>query len=99
MTIRKTEINEKSQAVVEFSFDAAAIEAEKAKVFRKKANSFNVPGFRRGKAPRSVIEKMYGTGIFLEEFHNFISIAKTIIKFMRQLFKQLSRNNCKVWIS
>ncbi len=70
MTIRKTEINEKSQAVVEFSFDAAAIEAEKAKVFRKKANSFNVPGFRRGKAPRSVIEKMYGTGIFLEDAIN-----------------------------
>ena len=70
MTIRKTEINEKSQAIVEFSFDAAAIEAEKAKVFRKKANSFNVPGFRRGKAPRSVIEKMYGTGIFLEDAIN-----------------------------
>ena len=70
MTIRKTEINEKSQAVVEFSFDAATIEAEKAKVFRKKANSFNVPGFRRGKAPRSVIEKMYGTGIFLEDAIN-----------------------------
>ena len=70
MTIRKTEINEKSQAVVEFSFDTAAIEAEKAKVFRKKANSFNVPGFRRGKAPRSVIEKMYGTGIFLEDAIN-----------------------------
>ena len=70
MIIRKTEINEKSQAVVEFSFDAAAIEAEKAKVFRKKANSFNVPGFRRGKAPRSVIEKMYGTGIFLEDAIN-----------------------------
>lgn len=70
MTIRKTEINEKSQAVVEFSFDAAAIEAEKAKVFRKKANSFNIPGFRRGKAPRSVIEKMYGTGVFLEDAIN-----------------------------
>ena len=70
MTIRKTEINEKSQAIVEFSFDAATVEAEKAKAFRKKANSFNVPGFRRGKAPRSVIEKMYGTGIFLEDAMN-----------------------------
>ena len=70
MTIRKTEINEKSQAIVEFSFDAATVEAEKAKAFRKKANSFNVPGFRRGKAPRSVIEKMYGTGVFLEDAMN-----------------------------
>lgn len=70
MTIRKNEIDEKNLATVEFSFDAAAVEAEKAKVFRKKANSFNVPGFRRGKAPRSVIEKMYGTGVFLEDAIN-----------------------------
>ncbi len=70
MTIKNTTVNEKNQAVVEFSFDAATVEAEKAKVFKKKSNSFNVPGFRRGKAPRSVIEKMYGTGIFLEDAVN-----------------------------
>lgn len=67
MIIRKSEIDEKNQATVEFSFDAAAVEAEKSKVFHKKAGSFNIPGFRRGKAPRAIIEKMYGSGVFLED--------------------------------
>lgn len=89
MTIRKNEIDEKNLATVEFSFDAAAVEAEKSKVFRKKANNFNVPGFRRGKAPRSVIEKLYGTGVFLEDAINELinanyeeivaSVGKTIV--------------------
>ena len=70
MTIKKSEIKENNQALVEFSFDAAAVEAEKAKIFKKKSNSFNVPGFRRGKAPRNVIEKMYGKEIFLEDAIN-----------------------------
>ncbi len=70
MTIKSTVINEHSQAVVEFSFDAATVEAEKSKVFHKKASTFNIPGFRRGKAPRAVIEKMYGSGIFLEDAIN-----------------------------
>ena len=75
MIIKKTEINDKSQALVEFSFDAAAVEAEKAKVFRKKSNSFNIPGFRRGKAPRNVVEKMYGSEIFLEDAINELITA------------------------
>ncbi len=70
MTIKKSEIKENNQALVEFSFDAATVEAEKAKIFKKKSNSFNVPGFRRGKAPRNVIEKMYGKEIFLEDAIN-----------------------------
>lgn len=70
MTIRNTEINEKSLATVEFSFSAEEIENAKKNVYRKKVGTFNVPGFRRGKAPRNIIEKMYGTGIFLEDAIN-----------------------------
>ena len=52
-------------------FDAAVTEA-----FKKNAGKINVPGFRKGHAPRSVIEKMYGKGVFYEDALNDI-VPKT----------------------
>ncbi len=70
MTVRKCEINDKNLATVEFSFDGASVEEKKAAAYKKNVAKFNIPGFRRGKAPRSLIEKMYGKGVFLEDAVN-----------------------------
>ncbi len=42
------------------------------KVYRKNRNQFSVPGFRKGKVPRAMIEKMYGAAIFYEDAANEI---------------------------
>lgn len=38
-----------------------------AKVYKKQVKNINVPGFRKGKAPRNIIEKMYGTDVFYDD--------------------------------
>ena len=40
------------------------------KVYHKKKNSINVPGFRKGKAPRAIIEKIYGEAVFYDDAIN-----------------------------
>ena len=40
------------------------------KVYEKQKSKISIPGFRKGKTPRAVIEKMYGTGIFYEDAAN-----------------------------
>lgn len=42
------------------------------KAYRKSAGKFNIPGFRKGKAPMMIIEKMYGEGVFYEDAVNII---------------------------
>lgn len=42
------------------------------KAYRKDANKFNVPGFRKGKAPKEIIEKIYGEEVFYEDAVNFV---------------------------
>lgn len=40
------------------------------KIYKKEVKNINIPGFRKGKAPRAMIEKMYGTGVFYEDAIN-----------------------------
>lgn len=50
--------------------DAAEVEKAIQAAYMKEKKSISVPGFRKGKVPRQMIEKMYGAGIFYEEAVN-----------------------------
>ncbi|MBE6673029.1 MAG: trigger factor [Ruminococcaceae bacterium] len=63
---------ENNVAEIRFSIDNATFQEEVTKVFKKRAAKISVPGFRPGKAPRHVIEKMYGKGVFYEDAINNI---------------------------
>ena len=70
MNLVKSEKNEHSMHYLEIAIDKATFDAAVDKVYRKQVKNINVPGFRKGKAPKSVIEKMYGTGVFYEDAIN-----------------------------
>ena len=70
MSLTKSELIEKNKYELQFSVDKATFDAAVDKVYRKQVKSITVPGFRKGKAPKSIIEKMYGTGVFYEDAIN-----------------------------
>ena len=58
--------------MVKLTIEVSAEKFEKAceKAYQKNKNKINVQGFRKGKAPRNIIEKMYGAGVFFEDAAN-----------------------------
>ncbi len=61
---------EKNMAKLTIEVPAEELEAALEKAYQKNKNRINIPGFRKGKAPRRMIEKMYGEGIFYEDAAN-----------------------------
>ena len=72
MSVTKKELIEKNKYEIEFSVEKKVFDAAVDKAYKKAVKNINVPGFRKGKAPKSVIEKMYGTGVFYEDAINDI---------------------------
>ncbi|PWL45179.1 MAG: trigger factor, partial [Clostridiales bacterium] len=58
---------EKNKVQVEFEISKELFEASVNKVYQKNKGKFQVPGFRKGHAPRAVLEKYYGEGLFFED--------------------------------
>ncbi len=58
--------------MAKLTIEVSAADFDKAiqKVYEKQKSKISIPGFRKGKTPRAVIEKMYGTGIFYEDAAN-----------------------------
>ena len=67
MLVKNVEKKENNTAIFQVEIDADAFEQAVNKAYKKLKNSIYVAGFRKGKAPRVVIEGMYGSDIFHEE--------------------------------
>ena len=64
MNLISCEKLEKSMVELQFSVDAETFKKAVDVAFKREGKKYNVPGFRRGKAPRHMIEKMYGADVF-----------------------------------
>ncbi len=70
MNVKSVEKKENSTVEMVIEVGAAEFEAAIHKVYMKQRGSINVPGFRKGHAPRKIIEGMYGAGVFHEDAIN-----------------------------
>ncbi len=70
----KSEIikREGNQVVLKLTIDADVFEKGIQKAYLKERGKYNLPGFRKGKAPQQLIEKNFGDGVFFEEAINIV---------------------------
>ncbi len=66
----KLEKIEKNTALLKIEVDREQFEKGIQRAYKKNVKRFNIPGFRKGKAPRPIIERHYGEGIFYEDAIN-----------------------------
>lgn len=71
MAVKKEQIEKN---LVKLTFEVSAEDFAKAidNVYKKNANKFNIPGFRKGKAPKAIIEKYYTEAVFYDEAINAV---------------------------
>lgn len=70
MSLKNTENIAVNQYKVTFDVDHATFEGAINKVYKRQVKSITIPGFRKGKAPRTIVEKMYGKEVFYEDAIN-----------------------------
>ena len=67
MSLKNVTSPEKNISVLELHIDKAAFDDAVTKAYKKNVGKMNVTGFRKGKAPKSIIEKMYGAAVFYDD--------------------------------
>ena len=70
MSMKKTEQIGANQYSITFDASKETFDAALTKAFKKASKNISIPGFRKGKAPRSIVEKMYGKEVFYEDAIN-----------------------------
>ena len=70
MSIKIEKTDNKNELKLEFTIEAKKFDEAMKKVYVKSVKYFNIPGFRKGKAPMNVVEKYYGPEIFYEDTFN-----------------------------
>ena len=72
MSIKVEKTDKTNEVKLTFTIEAEKFDEGMKKVYTKTAKYFSIPGFRKGKAPMSLIEKTYGPAIFYEDTFNEI---------------------------
>ena len=72
MSVVVSNTKNKNEVKLEFTVEAKIFDEGIKTVFNKNAKYFNIPGFRKGKAPMNIVEKYYGSKIFYEDAFNEI---------------------------
>ena len=67
MSLKETKKLDTNRYQLEITIDGEKFREAIKEAYRKNGKKINVPGFRKGKAPKAIIEKMYGAGVFYED--------------------------------
>ena len=70
MSLKQEKTENKNELKLTFTVPASRFEEAIQEVFKKSAKYFNIPGFRKGKAPFKIVERYYGDSIFYEDAFN-----------------------------
>ena len=88
MSIKIEKTDKKDELKLEFTIEAEKFDEAMKKVYAKSAKYFNIPGFRKGRAPMNIVEKYYGNEIFYEDTFN--EVVPEVYE------KELKENNIEV---
>ena len=76
MSVKVEKTDNKNEVKLSFTIEAKKFDEGIKKVFNNNAKYFNIPGFRKGKAPYNIVERYYGAEIFYEDAFNEVVPAE-----------------------
>lgn len=92
--VEKTE--NANEVKLEITIEAAKFDEAMKKVYFKSAKYFNIPGFRKGKAPMNIVEKYYGSEIFYEDTFNEVATEAYDVALAENKIEAVSRPNIEI---